>query len=280
LLDLSAASGLPLRLGDDNRLSFPAEVGSNRPVVRTLEEMRPYLADPTGMGPAELYYMYRDLGPAADRDAYRPFGLRFDVTVLVPGLMAREPIKTAGHYHPDPDGRSELSFPEVYGVIHGRAHYLLQDGRTQGPARAFLVEAREGETVVVPPNFGHVTINPGPGPLVMANWVEGTFASIYGPYAEHRGACFYESVGADGRERLEPNPRYSRRVALHRLTAAEFAAMCPPGEGLWRESRLTEAVDGPAFFRPLYRLGVDSPERLTFLTRPGDYDWGELVGLR
>lgn len=286
--DLTEAAGLPLTIQDSGRLSIPPAVGAARPAVRTLEDMRPYLADPNadGRGPAELYYMYRDLGPAADRAAYAPFGLRFDITVLVPGDVAGELVKTAGHYHPAPGGPGEVSFPEVYGVIRGRAHYLLQDGRVDGPAQAFLVEAGEGEVVVVPPDFGHVTINPGPGPLVMANWVEATFASVYGPYAERRGACHYEFAGPGGQGRLEPNPRYPRPVPLRRLTAAEFAALCPQGRALWRASRLPDPSSGdappppPQPPRPLYRLGVEDPERLAFLVRPASYDWSGLIGRR
>ena len=294
MLDLTVAAGLPLALDGNARLVVPAGAGNGRPAVRTLAEMRPYLADPAARGPAELYFMYRDIGRTADRDAYGPFGLRFDVTVLIPGTVSGELVKTAGHYHPapgEPGDRAGLSFPEVYGVIHGRAHYLLQDGRVDGPSRAFLVEAEAGEVVVVPPNFGHVTINPGPDPLVMANWVEATFASVYGPYAERRGACHYEFAqvagaagdgGGAGGERVEPNPRYPA-VPLERLTAARFAALCPPGADLWRAAKLGgRATDrsGEPGPRPLYDLGVVEPERLAFLTRPAAYDWGGVVGRR
>ncbi len=299
MLDLTVTAGLPLALDGGLRLVVPPGAGNERPAVRTLGEMRPYLADPDAHGPAEMYFMYRDLGRSADRDAYGPFGVRFDVTVIIPGAVSGELVKTAGHYHPAPSGqdggpattpgdRVDVSFPEVYGVIHGRAHYLLQDGRVDGPSRAFLVEAEAGEVVLVPPNFGHVTINPGPGPLVMANWVEASFASVYGPYAERRGACYYEFAGAGeggwvggkgGEGRVEPNPRYPA-VPLERLSAPTFAALCPPGEDLWRAVKLDGRASGRSGPRPLYDLGVTEPQRLTFLTRPAAYDWGGLVGRR
>lgn len=287
MLDLTSAAGLPLGLADGARLIVPPGAGNPRPAVRTLEEMRPYLADPDARGPAELYFMYRDLGRPDDRKAYGPFGLRYDVTVLIPGAVAGELIKTAGHYHPAPggvagsapEGRGGVSFPEVYGVIHGRAHYLLQDGRVGDPERAFLIEAGAGDVVVVPPDFGHVTINPGPEPLVMANWVEATFASVYGPYAARRGASHYEFAGDGGEGRVEPNPRYPA-VPLERLTAARFAALCPPGEDLWRAAKLDGWAEGRSGLRPLYDVGVAEPGRLAFLTRPEAYDWGGLVGRR
>ncbi len=261
-IDLSAQAGLPLRLDRQGRLVYPPECGRGEPAARRLSDMRPYLADPGAGGPAELYFMHRDLGLPADRRTYGPQGLRFDITVLVPGVLAGEFVKTAGHHHPCPPGKSGLSYPEVYGVIAGRAHYLLQDGLDRGPSRAFLIDAAPGDIVLVPPNFGHVTINPGPGPLVMGNWVEATFASIYEPFAGRRGGCYYEFARG-----LEPNPRYGRPVPLRRLSASEFARECPPGEALWRSSG-----------KPLYLAGARDPARLGFLTEPETYEWGTLLG--
>jgi hypothetical protein len=46
-------------------------------------------------------------------------------------------------------------------VLEGDAHYLLQ--RAQNEERvdeAILVKATRGDKVIIPPNYGHVTINP------------------------------------------------------------------------------------------------------------------------
>ncbi|HEY3316104.1 MAG TPA: glucose-6-phosphate isomerase family protein [Bacillota bacterium] len=261
LIDLAAVAGLPVQLVHE-RLTFPPELGDRRPAIRTLEAMRPFLAVPGGRGQNELYFMYRDLGRPADRPALNRAGLRFDLTVLVAGDVAGELVKTAGHYHPVPAG-GDLAYPELYAVIHGRANYLLQDGRGGGPSRAFLVEAEAGDIVIVPPNFGHVTINAGSVPLVMANWIEATFASVYEPFAEWHGGCYYEFAATGPGPRIEVNPAYGRLVPLTCLTASAFAAMggppCRRGE-------------------PVYRLGADHPEALRFLTHPEAWDWSSLVG--
>jgi len=89
----------------------------------------------------------------------------------------------------------------VYEVSPGPPDLLLQ---SRDLRKIYLVPAEKGETIVVPPGFGHVTINPGTGELVMANIVATCFESDYGFYEEHRGAAYYELVSGD----IEKNPRY------------------------------------------------------------------------
>jgi oxalate decarboxylase/phosphoglucose isomerase-like protein (cupin superfamily) len=53
------------------------------------------------------------------------------------------------------------TYRELYEVLKGDAHYLLQ--RAQNKERvdeAILVKATRGDKVLIPPNYGHVTINP------------------------------------------------------------------------------------------------------------------------
>ena len=99
-MDLQVTSGLPLQADGDGRLIFGAGLTVVTPAVRTREEMREVLLDPEADAPAELYYMYRDVCRQQDRELLAQHGLRYDVTVIRPGLLGREYIKTAGHYHP------------------------------------------------------------------------------------------------------------------------------------------------------------------------------------
>ena len=48
-----------------------------------------------------------------------------------------------------------------------------------------LVKTTRGDKVIVPPNCGHVTINPSEKTLRMANWVCRSFESLYEPYTQH-----------------------------------------------------------------------------------------------
>ncbi len=56
---------------------------------------------------------------------------------------------------------ASLHYPELYEVLKGDANYLLQ--RAQNEERVdevILVKATRGDKVIIPPNYGHVTINP------------------------------------------------------------------------------------------------------------------------
>ena len=43
----------------------------------------------------------------------------------------------------------------------------------------------------IPPNHCHVSINPGPEDLLLANIVADNFKSNYGPFKENKGAAYY-----------------------------------------------------------------------------------------
>ena len=164
-----------------------------KPDVRMVEDLKPVLAEPEAIDenfPA--YYMYRDLYESEkDREAILKSDLRYDITVIPPAKVGREYIKTFGHYHPPAE--DDLSYTEIYEVIEGEAIYVLQkrgslDNRIDD---VIAVYAKKGDKVIIPPNYGHVTINPSEKTLKMANWVCRNFSSVYEPFKKLRGACYY-----------------------------------------------------------------------------------------
>ncbi len=126
-----------------------------------------------------LYEMRREV---------KKFGnIRYDITKLYGKMLGKEFNKTLGHYHPD-------NFPEIYEVLRGRAIYLLQKPvrlNSRKIVHALAIYAKKGEQVIIPPGYGHVTINPSSKMLVMANLVSNRFSSIYEPYKKFNGACFF-----------------------------------------------------------------------------------------
>jgi len=265
-------SGLPASWDPEKKLLLiGTEPGRKAvsPTVRRLAEMKEVLYEPEeGMLRGEdnlareLYFMYRDICISEHEPLFRERGIRYDITVLVPGTVGREYVKTAGHYHPCKPGTTS-TYPEVYEVLHGRAHYLLQ--RTSDPGRpgegvkeVLVVAAEPGEKVLVPSGFGHVTINHGSDYLVMSNLVADGFASLYEPLREMGGAgyCQLSSTekGKEGEEPIfVPNPCYP---------------FCPP-------LRFLRAVDFPDLFLikevPQYRAFIGNPEKFVYLTYPEDF---------
>lgn len=217
------------------------------PDIRCLYDMSDVIFDQEWLASAqnfELYYMYRDLYlTRADRDRLLDQGLRYDITVIPPGMLGREYIKTAGHYHPlPPEGR--VSYPEIYEVLEGEALYLLQK---RDLSYVVAVNASPGDKVLVPPDYGHITINRSNKTLKMANFVAREFSSLYEPYRQNGGGAYFFTK--DG---FVKNPRYPEAVELARVDA--------PDNGLLR-------ILGMSKGREMYPL-LREPGSLDYLVNP------------
>ncbi len=226
------------------------------PVVRTLGEMKEVLYDQgflvtASMDMVPLYYMFREVAKnEADAQQIKALGLRYDITIIPPMKLGLEFVKTAGHYHPCVPG-SKLTYPEIYEVLEGEAHYLLQqreEADTNGAITdVILIQAHRGDKVVIPPNYGHVTINPAAGTLKMANWVARSFSSIYDPYKERGGAAYFELTS----RKFVRNERYKAAPAIRFLR---------PSDTWLEEVGLSTAI-------PMYEL-LQEPAKLEFLLKP------------
>ncbi|MDR2945066.1 MAG: glucose-6-phosphate isomerase [Methanosarcinales archaeon] len=194
-----------------------------------------------------LYDMYREVHLSEDElQKMKEARLRYDITVIPPAILGSEYVKTAGHYHPCPEycGAELLSYPEVYQVIRGTATYLLQK---RDLSDFIIVEAGEGDVVLIPPNYGHVTVNAGGEELVMANWVSDAFASEYEPVRCKAGLAYY--VTENG---IIQNNNYDRMPPL---------SFCKPKS--YPKINLYSGVD-------MYGL-VNDLEKLDFLVNPQNH---------
>ncbi len=241
MISLEKTSGLPIKL-HNNSLIFEA-ITQVEPDIRALPQMKPVLLDKEVVEPKECYYMYRDICFEKDREKIKRNNLRFDITVIPPIVLGEEYNKTAGHFHPVVPNTG-LTYPEVYEVLNGKAHYLLQKKDEED---IMLIEARAGEKVIVPPNYGHVTINPSSSCLVMANWVERNFKSEYEQIREKQGAMYYETE-----EGWVKNENYTHTPPMREHSPRDVADF-----GL---------VKG----KPMYEL-VNEIEKLDFLKIPQNY---------
>lgn len=157
----------------------------------------------------ELYYMYRDLFLSRrDGDLFKEQGLRYDITIIPPLMLGREYVKTAGHYHPKVPGQI-VTYPEVYEVLEGVATYLLQK---EDLSDVVVVRARAGDKVVVPPGYGHITINESNKRLKMANFVCRDFSSIYDPIKERGGGAYFLT-----HEGFVKNPKCEEAATLREI---------------------------------------------------------------
>jgi glucose-6-phosphate isomerase len=189
---------------------------SQDPDIRHLFDMTDVILDQAWLAGAEdfdLYFMYRDLYLSrADREKLLAQGLRYDITIIPPAMLGKEYIKTAGHYHPLVSGGG-VTYPELYEVLEGEALYLLQNEDLSDVA---AVHASAGDKVLVPPGYGHVTINRSNKTLKMANFVARDFSSLYEPYRAKGGGAYFFT-----REGWIKNRRCSEAADLRRVDAPD-----------------------------------------------------------
>lgn len=257
LQSLERSSGLPMALDPEMAtLRWPEGIAVGSISTRTFSEMREFIAEPAATPSHEtVYSVYRNLARPGDSTRIRAQKLRYDITVIPPGVFAhhrREYFRTAGHYHPEKPG-THITYPEVYEVIAGRAHWLLQRPDDRDPAvikEIYVIEAGPTEKAVMLPGFGHISINAESQPLVIANWISDTFQYDYEPYRRFHGSGYwmFEGPTAASNE-FEKNTHYSQVPELRKLRSKDL-----PEFGLLRS-------------RPLYSL-TDRLEKLDFLHTP------------
>ncbi|WP_366924008.1 hypothetical protein MFMK1_000947 [Metallumcola ferriviriculae] len=227
--------GQDFELLSNGELSFSEDIYAPQPAVRQLKDAGDVLYRSVPLNDRPLYYMYRGVHHREDRQLFLDNNIRYDITIILSGLIDREYIKTIGHFHPLKPQSSE-TFPEYYEVLNGEALYLLQKNNRAGEVEEIMtVEAKKGDKVYIPSNYGHITVNPGEEPLVMANLIESNFSSLYQSFADKRGAAYYCIRGDNGKREFVKNENYRNSVGLKLLAAPslEQPITMQPGEGLY-----------------------------------------------
>ena len=209
--------------------------------ARTMRQMQPLLHQKSSLpGDTITYKMSRGI--------WQDGNIRFDVTILPPLSLGDERNKTFGHYHPQ--SKYNAPYPEIYEVLSGEAHFLMQTHNPQDASRierALLVGARAGEKALMQPYFGHITINAGKTPLVLANLVSANFSSDYSAYEKLRGGAYYELADSSLIPNLNCIP-----CPLEKMDATGLAA----------------SFHHPLFKEPLFSLAQKDISQFSFLENP------------
>ena len=204
------------------------------------------------------YRFYRDICFEADRPIFRAKDLRYDITVIMPGTIGSECKKTSGHYHGYIDG-STYTFPEVYEVLEGRALYILQKAvnftEEEDPVISDLkaVYVEKGQMIIIPPFYGHCSINAGDGPLVFSNLAVVSCPLYYKPIEAKHGLSLYACRERNGKVKLVPNTCYSH---------VPEPSIIHPGQN--------EEL-GILFGHSVYHTFTSSPDTFDYLNHPENY---------
>ncbi|MFH1461208.1 MAG: glucose-6-phosphate isomerase family protein [Patescibacteria group bacterium] len=229
-----------------------------KPQIRYLAEMKDLLFDQAWVQTApdlKLYFMYRDLAKnKQDQTKIKKAGLRYDITIMPFLMLGREFNKTAGHDHPLVP-KTNLTYPEIYQVLKGRAIFLIQDSQADAILDIYTVQAKENDKVIVPPNYEHLMINASGKELKTANWMAQTESNIYKPFRQKRGFGYYALVGPNGDIIWHKSPNYQDVPELKFL----------PANRLLEKFKIEKDQD-------IYTLAKDL-KKLNFLKNPQKYEW-------
>ena len=257
-LDLQKISALPISFDLKNlKLEFQGDFPFIKKSERSLDELRPYLKNlslreisrretKAKKGPDPVYRVWRHAYLKQDSEKIKAANLRYDLTLILPGTIDGEFVKTAGHYH--------KSFPEVFEVILGRAYFLIQsfDNNPKNIKSVFLTETGPGEKLLIPMGYGHNMINVFNEPLLTANWVSDKAVYDYESYKNNRGASYYFLDNSNLID-IVKNPNYDSVPEIKKIRIKER-----PEFGLIKD-------------RPLYSL-VNNLEKLRFLNYPEEFE--------
>lgn len=241
-MDLKILSGLPLLLEDD-KIVLSGQAVSLPAAYRRLDEARPYFKDKdAGFSSDYLYAMHRGVHLKEDENLFKEYGLRYDITQILPGLIGEEFIKTIGHYHKD-------SSSEIYEVLHGEALFLFQE---VSGGEIYLIKAEIGEKVVIPLGYGHITVNCGNNYLVVADVSSIDMEPDYDFFKKYGGAA-YHIVKNNGDIKAIKNENYSSVKELKIGKPKEVPAL------------------NVSFSKPLYSSFVENPQNFEFIRHSENY---------
>jgi len=220
--NLKAACGLPLAFDSrTSELALGPELNLPSYSVRKLHDLDPVWANPVSDPDRVIYRYTAGLYLKDDGPLWAAANVIYGIVIFSPGIYGGEYVKSSGQYHP-PMPPSNMATPEIYTVLSGIGHFLLQ--KASPPYEEIrdpvVIEVRAGESFIVPPNYGHLQINASPEPLVFSYVVRDGLKGQYDPYRARRGAMYY--MMAESSPRFKFNSHYGARQPLRQLRANQL----------------------------------------------------------
>jgi len=238
------------------------EYGDRRiasPEMRRLSELYDVVYDPAWFAKSTdsiLYYMYRDicLDPS-HKEKILLSRMNFTITRIPPYMFGDEYVKTHGHYHGNVI-RSNFTYPEIFEVLKGEAIFFMQKVEDGKLTDTCFVKAKEGDKIIIPPKYGHITINPTQKEITVGNWMYKYSSMYYEPMKRTKGGAYFFL-----KDTIKENKSYPSLPSLRELQPMNFEDL-----GLAKKS-------------DLYRL-ILTPEKLDMLKNPQAYCevWERAVG--
>jgi len=219
--------GLPVVLDTDTcELILGKDLNDPSYRTRRLHDLDAVWANSVPDPDRVIYHYTSGLWFAEDEAMWKEANIIYGIVVFTPGTFAGEFNKSSGQYHPIIPPNT-MATPEVYSVLHGIGHFLLQ--KASPPYEiiedAIMVEVQAGETFVVPPDYGHLQINPGNAPLVFSYAVMNGMQGVYEPFRKTQGAIYYEMADKGDSKKYVFNSNYKDKLSLRVIKAGDICQL-------------------------------------------------------
>lgn len=250
-------------------ITFPQEVmHSVQSLERTVKDMQKVffntsvLRDPSHLHRI-VHKIYRYVGDTEDMVRA---GLKYDITVILPGDWSGQLPTTTGHYHL-PLTQGKMASPDFYQLLYGEGLALLQK-EAEGVTEVNVLRPNVGDWMLFPPQYAHSTINIGNTPAVFANICVRQPHLNYEPILSRKGMAYYVLRDESEGYKLEKNSNYEGKVEHHEATCSILLPMlsdAPLGTSFWEliTTRLDDLIflTNPDLFPNIYKPDPIQPLR-------------------
>lgn len=253
ILDLSLQAGFPLLLDMDTPDIITG--GDIRFIqeTRRVRNMKDVLFEPDALPlDSPLYWNYKLEHAGQSTELFKKMRLTFGLVLLPAMKIGVEYVKTHGHYHSSISS-SSIGHPEVYTHYFGEL-YLYMQRRSRGSTTELddcvIYEMIPGQSIMVPPGYAHILINPSQEPALMAGLYSIDAIHDYQPILEPAGGAYF-LINETGRDRFVANKRYSKIPPLREVDDLCGTRFSPPHQD-----------------HPLWSSFIAKPECYAFINDP------------
>jgi len=208
IFDYRDTSTLDIAFDDSNHQLIIGEgITIEETLVRRLSDMKALFKDGSGLNDdLPLYYMYNGVYRQQHKDLFEKAGIKYEYTLLLPTIINGECVKAHGHIHGE-SPITKTNFLEVYEVLGGSGYFQLFKFENE-VCEVVLVAVKQGDFVVIPPGYYHLSINTGEIPFNFGDLIVLDGGSDYSLLKQYNGAPFFCMKDDKGNIDFELNSNY------------------------------------------------------------------------
>ncbi len=133
-----------------------------------------------------LYYTYGGICRKEDQQIFIANGITYEYSILLPGTIHGECIKTHGHIHAE-NPQNHTRRAEAFEILYGEGYFQLFR-KVSAAWEIIMLHMKEGDCILVPNDFYHLSINTGKKPFIFADLIKDDVECNYVDLVHRHGA--------------------------------------------------------------------------------------------